>query len=139
MELLFFSFYFSIKKNCFCLNWSKIDENMRAQMALDWIAKEQQQPGVISFELAKANQEIERARLSGQELRFFKEKRDILLLASFQFETEIISFNWNYFSKKRKKEQKIYLIRKFYRFFFLLMRFIINELNVYILERQGIK
>jgi hypothetical protein len=85
--ILFHGFLISVPQS------SKIDENMRAQMALDWIAKEQQQPGVISCELAKANQEIERARLSGQELRFFKEKRDILLLASFQFETEIISFN----------------------------------------------
>ena len=72
---------------------SKIDENMRHQMSLDWIAKEQQQNGIIEAQLKSVNAEIEIARLNGQELRFYKEKRDILLLASYQFDMEINSPN----------------------------------------------
>ena len=63
---------------------------MRSEMSLDWIAREQQNPGLISAELEKVNNEIETVRLSGQELRFLKEKRDILLLASYQFDTELM-------------------------------------------------
>ena len=67
---------------------------MRTQMSLDWIAREQQQgAGVISAQLKQVNAEIETARLNGQELRFYKEKRDILLLASYQFDMEINSSN----------------------------------------------
>lgn len=66
---------------------------MRTQMSLDWIAREQQQPGIIQSQLRQVNAEIETARLNGQELRFFKEKRDILLLASYQFDMEINSSN----------------------------------------------
>jgi len=66
---------------------------MRTQMSLDWIAREQQQPGIIQAQLNQVNAEIETARLNGQELRFFKEKRDILLLASYQFDMEINSIN----------------------------------------------
>ena len=66
---------------------------MRTQMSLDWIAREQQQPGIIPSQLNQVNAEIETARLNGQELRFFKEKRDILLLASYQFDMEINSSN----------------------------------------------
>ena len=62
---------------------------MRAQMSLDWISREQQQPGIILGQMQQINGEIEVARLSGQELRFLKEKRDILLLASYQFDMEI--------------------------------------------------
>jgi LIX1-like protein len=62
-------------------------------MSLDWIAREQQQPGIIQAQLNQVNAEIETARLNGQELRFFKEKRDILLLASYQFDMEINSIN----------------------------------------------
>lgn len=71
----------------------KIDENMRSQMSLDWINREQQQPGIILNQMNLINQELEAARLSGQELRFLKEKRDILLLASYQFDMEINSTN----------------------------------------------
>ena len=58
-------------------------------MSLDWIAREQQSPGTILSQLQQVNQEIETARLNGQELRFLKEKRDILLLASYQFDMEV--------------------------------------------------
>jgi LIX1-like protein len=67
----------------------KIDQNMRNQMSLDWIAREQQTPGIIMAQLNDCNQSIEKARLNGQELRFLKEKRDILLLASYQFDMEV--------------------------------------------------
>jgi len=77
-----------------------IDDDMRSQMALDWIAREEEgssmgagvahglpsrrgatSSGVIASELARAEAELTAARLAGQELRFTKEKRDILLLA----------------------------------------------------------
>lgn len=54
---------------------------MRSQMALDWISREQEVSDVIQRELRGAEQELEQARLAGRELRFPKEKRDILLLA----------------------------------------------------------
>ncbi len=62
---------------------------MRTQMSLDWISREQQQPGIILEQMKQVNEEIEVSRLSGQELRFLKEKRDILLLASYQFDMVI--------------------------------------------------
>ena len=58
-----------------------LDDDMRSQMALDWISREQEETSVISRELSAAQQELETARLAGRELRFPKEKRDILLLA----------------------------------------------------------
>lgn len=58
-----------------------LDDDMRSQMALDWIAREQESPDIISSELDVAEQDLENARLAGRELRFFKEKRDILVLA----------------------------------------------------------
>lgn len=70
--------------------FSKIDENMRSEMSLDWIAREQQRPGLIASELQIVANEIEIARLNGQEMRLLKEKRDILLLASYQFDTELM-------------------------------------------------
>jgi LIX1-like protein len=60
-------------------------------MSLDWIAREQQEPGIILNQLRQVNADIDHARLNGQELRFLKEKRDILLLASYQFDIEINS------------------------------------------------
>lgn len=61
-----------------------LDDDMRSQMALDWIAREQENPDIISQELKIAEQELESARLAGRELRFPKEKRDILNLAMSQ-------------------------------------------------------
>lgn len=58
-----------------------LDDDMRSQMALDWIAREQESPSIIERELEIAEHELENARLAGRELRFFKEKRDILVLA----------------------------------------------------------
>lgn len=61
-----------------------LDDDMRSQMALDWIAREQETPGIIARELANAERELETARLAGRELRFPKEKRDILILGCSQ-------------------------------------------------------
>lgn len=60
-------------------------------MSLDWIGREQNQPGIILHQMQQVNNEIEKARINGQEMRFLKEKRDILLLASYQFDMEINS------------------------------------------------
>ncbi|MPC41586.1 LIX1-like protein [Portunus trituberculatus] len=61
-----------------------LDDDMRSQMALDWIAREQENPGVISRELGQSERELEAARLAGRELRFPKEKKDIMMLACSQ-------------------------------------------------------
>ena len=58
-----------------------LDDDMRSQMALDWISREQESPNIIHQELARSEEELESARLAGRELRFPKEKRDILVLA----------------------------------------------------------
>merc|ERR1712127_229363 len=61
-----------------------LDDDMRSQMALDWIAREQEIPGIIARELNLAERDLETARLAGRELRFPKEKKDILMLANSQ-------------------------------------------------------
>lgn len=62
-----------------------LDDDMRSQMALDWVAREHESGGgVVAMELALAERELETARLAGRELRFPKEKKDILLLAHAQ-------------------------------------------------------
>lgn len=61
-----------------------LDDDMRSQMALDWIAREQEQPGSLRRELLQAERELESARQAGRELRFPKEKKDILVLAHSQ-------------------------------------------------------
>ncbi|KAJ1524289.1 hypothetical protein ONE63_010801 [Megalurothrips usitatus] len=61
-----------------------LDDDMRSQMALDWLAREQEQTGALGRELAMAERELEAARLAGRELRFPKEKKDILMLAHTQ-------------------------------------------------------
>ena len=58
-----------------------LDDDMRSQMALDWISRETEIVGVIRGELARAEDELSTARLAGRESRFPKEKCDILLLA----------------------------------------------------------
>nr|XP_006130506.1 protein limb expression 1 homolog isoform X2 [Pelodiscus sinensis] len=64
-----------------CSRQYSLDERMRSHMALDWIMKEQESPGIISQELQVAQRELEEARKAGQELRFYKEKKEILSLA----------------------------------------------------------
>ncbi|XP_038822566.1 LIX1-like protein isoform X2 [Salvelinus namaycush] len=58
-----------------------LDDDMRTQMAADWVNREQGLAGTIAQEVAATDRELEEARLSGQELRFHKEKKDILMLA----------------------------------------------------------
>ncbi|NXG46097.1 LIX1L protein, partial [Psilopogon haemacephalus] len=53
-------------------------------MAMDWASREQSSPGALCRELASAERELEAARLAGQELRFHKERKDILVLAAGQ-------------------------------------------------------
>ncbi|CAL1584747.1 unnamed protein product [Knipowitschia caucasica] len=58
-----------------------LDDDMRTQMAADWVNREQSVAGTIGQELASTERELEEARLAGRELRFHKEKKDILMLA----------------------------------------------------------
>ncbi|KAG9335693.1 hypothetical protein JZ751_004346 [Albula glossodonta] len=58
-----------------------LDDDMRTQMAADWVNREQSVASTISRELAATERELEEARLAGRELRFHKEKKDILMLA----------------------------------------------------------
>ena len=58
------------------------------QMALDWIARGQETPGVVHGELRMAEQEIEASRMAGRELRFPKEKKDILMLSLSQMQQD---------------------------------------------------
>ena len=67
---------------------------MRSQMALDWIAREQETIGIISAELRMADHELETARIGGRELRFPKEKKDILMLAASQMSSTSESSTW---------------------------------------------
>nr|XP_054103738.1 LIX1-like protein isoform X2 [Callithrix jacchus] len=61
-----------------------LDDDIRHQMALDWVSREQSVPGALSRELASTERELDEARLAGKELRFHKEKKDILMLAAGQ-------------------------------------------------------
>lgn len=62
-----------------------LDDDMRSQMALDWVAREHENGGgIVAREIAIAERELETARLAGRELRFPKEKKDILMLAHTQ-------------------------------------------------------
>ncbi|XP_037682077.1 LIX1-like protein isoform X2 [Choloepus didactylus] len=61
-----------------------LDDDIRHQMALDWVSREQTVPGALSRELASTERELDEARLAGKELRFHKEKKDILMLAAGQ-------------------------------------------------------
>ncbi|XP_072243090.1 protein limb expression 1-like [Leuresthes tenuis] len=58
-----------------------LDEYMRSSMALDWLGREQRSPGLLGAELQVAQRELVLARRRGIELRFYKEKTEILSLA----------------------------------------------------------
>ncbi|PWA19597.1 hypothetical protein CCH79_00006950 [Gambusia affinis] len=58
-----------------------LDESMRSSMALDWLGREQKSPGLLAVELQMAQRELVLARRRGIELRFYKEKTEILSLA----------------------------------------------------------
>ncbi|CAG9581786.1 unnamed protein product [Danaus chrysippus] len=64
-----------------------LDDAMREQMAREWANRERESTtggGVLRSELARAELELRAARIAARELRFPKEKRDILLLAASQ-------------------------------------------------------
>ena len=48
---------------------------MRSQMALDWIAREQETIGIISAELRMADHELETNRIGGREFLIFGRSR----------------------------------------------------------------
>ncbi|XP_040010630.1 protein limb expression 1-like [Xiphias gladius] len=58
-----------------------LDEYMSSSMALDWLGREQRSPGRLGEELQVAQREMVLARRRGIELRFYKEKTEILSLA----------------------------------------------------------
>uniref|UniRef100_A0A8C1N5I4 Limb and CNS expressed 1 like n=1 Tax=Cyprinus carpio TaxID=7962 RepID=A0A8C1N5I4_CYPCA len=58
-----------------------LDDDMRTQMAADWVSREHVLSGTINREMAATERELEEARLAGRELRFYKERKDILLMA----------------------------------------------------------
>ncbi|XP_023269274.1 protein limb expression 1 homolog [Seriola lalandi dorsalis] len=58
-----------------------LDEYMRSSMALDWLGREQRSPGRLGEELQVAQRELVLTRRRGVELRFCKEKTEILSLA----------------------------------------------------------
>lgn len=58
-----------------------LDDDMRTQMAADWVNREQSVASTVAQEVASTERELEDARLAGRELRFYKEKKDILMLA----------------------------------------------------------
>ena len=63
-----------------------LDDDMRAMMAMDWMSREQDRPGTIDKEWKQTHVDLDRARKAGRELRFPKEKKDILTLAAAQAE-----------------------------------------------------
>ena len=58
-----------------------LDDDMRAMMAMDWMSREEDKPGTIVKEMNQAEEELDKARRAGRELRFPKEKKDILTQA----------------------------------------------------------
>lgn len=58
-----------------------LDEYMRSSLALDWLGREQRSPGRLAEELQVAQRELVLARRRGVELRFYKEKTEIISLA----------------------------------------------------------
>lgn len=54
---------------------------MRSSLALDWLGREQRSPGRLGEELQVAQRELVLAQRQGMELRFYKEKTEILSLA----------------------------------------------------------
>ncbi|NXK04203.1 LIX1 protein, partial [Herpetotheres cachinnans] len=62
-------------------------------MALDWIMNEQESPEIIFQKLQIALREQEEVRKTGQELKFYKEKKDILSLALSQIDSDPVNFH----------------------------------------------
>ncbi|KAG7236396.1 hypothetical protein CRUP_003104, partial [Coryphaenoides rupestris] len=66
-----------------------LDEYLRSSMALDWLEREQRSPGRAAEELQVAQREVVLARRRGTELRFYKERTEILSLALSQAYTPL--------------------------------------------------
>lgn len=78
---LFMTFWLNLQEVLAHYSHRALDDDMRTQMAADWVNREQSVAGTIAQELATTERELEDARLAGRELRFYKEKKDILMLA----------------------------------------------------------
>ena len=61
-----------------------IDDAMKSKMAVEWIEREGKQPGIIARELHQVEDQLEVARFAGRELRFQREKSNILREATNQ-------------------------------------------------------
>lgn len=61
--------------------FARLDDQLRSQMAVKWARMEVEDRGRITRELQIVKRELDRLRASGRELRFSKEKKDILLEA----------------------------------------------------------
>ena len=59
----------------------KVDKSMRENMSKDWFKREKESPGIITKQLADIEIQLQKFRHAGQELRFYKEKRDIMMYA----------------------------------------------------------
>lgn len=55
-----------------------VDHRMRTAMVQDWSARERENPGTVQRELRVAMEGMRQCREVGQDLRFHKEKRDLL-------------------------------------------------------------
>ena len=64
-----------------CYKNQTVDGNLRKQMASDWASREQSQPEVVADCYEQVCNELETFRLKGRELRYVKEKKEILSLA----------------------------------------------------------
>lgn len=76
-----------------------LDEYVRSSMALDWLGREHRAPGRLGEELQVAQRDLVLARRRGVELRFYKEKSEILSLALsqayIQHTPEALSGSWS--------------------------------------------
>lgn len=82
MSVLFY--FFSIQEVLAHYSHRALDDDMRNQMAMDWVNREQDSPSTLTRELGATERQLDEARLAGKELRYHKEKRDILMLAAGQ-------------------------------------------------------
>ncbi len=60
---------------------AELDTMVRNEMAKDWTIRTGNDRRALASELVRAKAELAEFRLAGRELRFFKEKQDILTLA----------------------------------------------------------
>lgn len=58
-----------------------INSTFREEIADSWLKREDENPGIITKELESIEKDLQKFRHGGQELRFYKEKRDIIMFA----------------------------------------------------------